>query len=98
MRIRTWVLALVAGAALLLFNSCSSTDNSSQTLGTGFMWVATTGDRTLSSLTIDLSNGSVSSVKSTAQTGPNPSAMALTPDGSALFVSNIDDNCASAQT
>jgi 6-phosphogluconolactonase len=97
MRIRSWVLALLAGAALALFNSCSN-NNSSTTLGTGFMWVATTGDRTLSSLTIDLSNGSVSSVKSTAQSGPNPSAMGLTSDGSALFVSNIDDNCGSAQT
>lgn len=92
MHIRSWILTLVAGAALVLFNSCSSTNNSSQTLGTGFMWVATTGDRTLSSLTIDLSNGSVSSVKSTAQTGPNPSAMALTPDGSLLFVANFGDN------
>jgi len=62
------------------------------------MWVATAGDQTISSLTIDLSNGSVSSVRSTQPSGPNPSLMALTPDGSALFVSNIDDNCGTAQT
>jgi len=92
MRIRSWILALAAGGAVVLFNSCSNGNNSSTTLGTGFMWVATTGDQTLSSLTIDLSNGSVSSVKSTAQTGPNPSAMALTPDGTFLFVANFGDD------
>ena len=92
MRIRSWILALAAGGAVVLFNSCSNGNNSSTTLGTGFMWVATTGDQTLSSLTIDLSNGSVSSVKSTAQTGPNPSAMALTPDGTFLFVANFCDD------
>lgn len=92
MRIRSWILALVAGGALVLFNSCSNGNSSSTTLGTGFMWVATTGDQTLSSLTIDLSNGSVSSVKSTAQTGPSPSAMALTPDGTFLFVANFGDD------
>ena len=98
MRIPNGFLALVTGTALAMFTSCSSTNNSSTTLGTGFMWVATAGDRTISSLTIDLSNGGVSSVKSTQPSGPNPSVMALTPDGSALFVSNIDDNCGNAQT
>ena len=97
MRIRSWILALVAGGVLVLFNSCSNGNSSSTTLGTGFMWVATAGDQTISSLTIDLSNGSVSSVKSTQPSGPNPSVMALTPDGSALFVSNVDDNCGTAQ-
>src|SRR5215467_14213008 len=98
MRIPKNFLALVTTAALTAFTSCSTTDNSSTTLGTGFMWVATAGDRTISSLTIDLSNGSVSSVRSTQPSGPNPSVMALTPDGSALFVANIDDNCGTAQT
>ena len=98
MRILKSLLALVTGAALTVLISCSNTDNSSTTLGTGFLWVATAGDRTISSLTVDLSNGAVSSVRSTQPSGPNPSLMALTPDGSALFVSNVDDNCGSAQT
>src|SRR5215468_1906896 len=97
MRIPTRVLALVAGAAIALFNSCSTTNNSSTTLGTGFMWIATKGDQMLSSLTIDLSNGSVSSSHSTVSSGPNVAALALTPDGTALFAANVDDNCGTAQ-
>src|SRR5437667_5999001 len=97
MRIRSWVLALLAVMPVIGFNSCSTANNGT-TSGTGFMWVATKGNQLVSSFTIDLSNGAVSSVRSSAATGPNPSAMALTPDGKTLFVASVDDNCGSAQT
>jgi 6-phosphogluconolactonase len=96
MRIRSWISALLAVLPIILFNSCS-TGNNGTTSGTGFMWVATKGDQLVSSFTIDLSNGAVSSVRSSVSTGPNPSAMALTPDGKTLFVASVDDNCGSAQ-
>src|SRR6266480_2506068 len=96
MRIRSWVLALLAIMPIIAFNSCSTANNGT-TSGTGFMWVATKGDQLVSSFTIDLSNGAVSSVRSSVSTGPNPSAMALTPDGKTLFVASVDDNCGSAQ-
>src|SRR5215469_10327098 len=73
----------------LVFNSCSSSNNGTPS-GTGFMWVATAGDQTVSSYTINLSNGSVSSASSSVSSGPNPSAMALTPDGTAMFVADSD--------
>ena len=95
MRIRSWVLALLAVMPVVVFNSCSTANNGT-TSGTGFMWVATKGDQLVSSFTIDLSNGAVSSVRSSVSTGPNPSAMALTPDGKTLFVASVDDNCAAA--
>ena len=97
MRIRSWVLALLAVMPVVVFNSCSTANNGT-TSGTGFMWVATKGDQLVSSFTIDLSNGAVSSVRSSVSTGPNPSAMALTPDGKTLFVASVDDNCGTAQT
>ncbi len=97
MRTRSWVLALLAVMPVVVFNSCS-TGNNGTTSGTGFMWVATKGDQLVSSFTIDLSNGAVSSVRSSVPTGPNPSRMALTPDGKTLFVASVDDNCGTAQT
>lgn len=54
------------------------------------MWIATAGDQMLSSYTIDLSNGAVSSARSSVASGPSPSTMALTPDGSLLFVADSD--------
>src|SRR5437879_2901610 len=97
MRIRSWVLALLAVMPVIVFNSCSTANNGT-TSGTGFMWVATKGDQLVSSFTIDLSNGAVSSVRSSVSTGPNPSAMALTPDGKTLFVASVDDNCGTPTT
>jgi 6-phosphogluconolactonase len=95
MRTRSWVLALLA-VTLVVFNSCSTANNGT-TSGTGFMWVATKGDQLVSSFTIDLSNGAVSSVRSSVDSGINPSQLALTPDGATLVLANVDDNCGTAQ-
>jgi 6-phosphogluconolactonase (cycloisomerase 2 family) len=95
MRNRCWALALLA-VPVIVFNSCS-TGNNGTTTGTGFLWVATKGDQRVTSFTVDLSSGGVSSVRSSVASGPNPSAMALTPDGKTLFVANVDDNCGTAQ-
>ena len=96
MRIKSGLLAL--GVALLVFSldSCSNTNNGTTT-STGFMWVATQGDQMVSSYTIDLGNGSVSSARSSTASGPNPTAMALTPDGTTLFVANVDENVGTSQ-
>src|SRR5437867_11676026 len=95
MRNRCWVLALLAVVSVIVF-SCCSTGNNGTTTGIGFLWVATKGDQRVTSFTVDLSSGWVSSVRSSVASGPNPSAMALTPDGKTLFVANVDANCASA--
>jgi 6-phosphogluconolactonase (cycloisomerase 2 family) len=97
MRTRSWVLALLAVTPVVVFNSCSTANNGT-TSGTGFMWVATKGDQLVSSFTIDLSNGAVSSVRSSVDSGINPSQLALTPDGATLVLANVDDNCGTAQT
>jgi len=97
MRIRSWVLAMLAVMPVVVFNSCSNGNNQT-TPGTGFLWVATTGDELLSSFTIDLSSGAVSSVRSSAPTGPQPTAVALTPDGKTFFVSNLGDDTIAVYT
>src|SRR5437016_14117721 len=96
MRIRSWVLALLAVTPVIVFNSCSS-GNGGTTPGIGFLWVATKGDQLVSSFTVDLSDGAVSSVRSSVDSGINPSQLALTPDGATLVVANVDDNCGTAQ-
>lgn len=94
MRIPSWVLAMLAVMPIIGFGSCSSGNNNT-TPGTGFLWVATQGDQTVTSFTVDLSNGAVSSVRSSAATGPQPAAAVLTPDGKTLFVSNLGDSTVS---
>lgn len=90
-----WVL-VVAGSLLGLLSGCSSANNNNITSGTGFMWVVTQGDQKVTAYNINLSNGSVSTVGSAADTGSNPVAMVLTPDGKSLFVANRDDGTVSA--
>jgi 6-phosphogluconolactonase (cycloisomerase 2 family) len=92
---RSWVLVLLAVVPVIVFNGCS-TGNGGTTSGTGFLWVTTKGDQMISSYTVDLSSGAVSSARSLVPSGMNPSAMALTPDGKTLFVANVDDNCGTA--
>jgi len=96
MRIRSWVLAVSVVLSIIGFNSCSN-GNGSTNSGTGFLWVATKGDQLVSSFTVDLSDGAVSSVRSSVDSGLNPSQLALTPDGATLVVANVDDNCGTAQ-
>lgn len=90
-----WALAL-AVAALLVFNSCSSSRNA--LTGTGIIWVATTGDQMITTYTINESNGANSKVGSGAPSGAQPSKMLMTADRKYLFVANIDaadSNCGS---
>jgi DNA-binding beta-propeller fold protein YncE len=63
--------------------------------GSGFVWVATEGDQKVTPFTINLSSGSVSQVGSGIASGPNPRALAITPDSKEIFVANVDDTCGS---
>jgi 6-phosphogluconolactonase (cycloisomerase 2 family) len=60
--------------------------------GTGFVWVATEGNQQVQAFNINLSNGSIGAVGSSQPTGVSPVAMALTPDGKALFIANSSDH------
>jgi len=81
------VLIVVAVSAL----SCSSGNNNTTSSGTGFLFVTTQGNLTLTSYGIALSSGAISGITAIA-TGTNPFAIAATPGMNALFVSNSGGN------
>lgn len=86
-----WVLAVLAVVAIAGFNSCSSSSKTSIST-TSFMWVATQGDQMVRSYTVSLTSGVISQVGSAVATGHQPTAMALAPDGTTLFIVNSGDN------
>ncbi len=86
-----WAL-LLAVFSLLFFNACSS---SRPITSSGFVWVATSGDQTINTYTIDSNTGAGSHVGKGVASGAQPVAMVMTPDRKRLFVANVDDNCGS---
>jgi len=90
-----WGLAVLVGACIAGEIGCAKASNSAQ-VSTSFMWVATAGDQTVRSYKVNLSSGAVSQAGDAVATGVQPQAMAITPDGSALFIANSGDNTISA--
>lgn len=86
---------VLAGLALLLVAvlalSCGSSSSTTTSSGTGFLFVTTQGNLTLTSYGIALSSGAISGITAIA-TGTNPAAIAVTPSMNALFVSNAGGN------
>jgi 6-phosphogluconolactonase len=91
-----FVLAGLIGVVAVLLNSCTGTNGTATATGTGFMWVVSLGDQMVTSFNIDLSTGVASQVGTGVPTGLGPIAIALTPNATALFVANRDDNTISA--
>jgi 6-phosphogluconolactonase len=89
-----WALALVI-LPLAALMSCSSSTNVNTT---GYVWVATSGDQKLSVFAVSLGSGATSPVGSQVATGAQPSAMAITPDRTLLFVANATDNTVAIYT
>jgi 6-phosphogluconolactonase len=81
---------------LLLGLSGCSTSNSSNSSGTGALYVSTQGDSLVSAYTIDLSTGLLNSVGTGVATGSAPSAMLLV--GNSLFIANSASNNISTYT
>lgn len=92
-----FLAGVVVPALLLVLNACNSSSSSSST-GTGALFVATLGDSTVSSFSIDLSAGTLTANGSGVATGTSPSAMILSSSGKALFIANKDTNNISAYT
>lgn len=91
-----FLVAIAVSASLLVLSACSSSSSSST--GTGALFVATLGDSTVSSFSIDLSAGTLTANGSGVATGTSPTAMILAPSGTALFVANSGSNSISAYT
>src|SRR5438128_6587555 len=89
-------LCFLASSLLLLFLfSCSSGSSPS---GTGFLYVATQGDSTVTPFTIDLSTGHLSANGQGAASGSNPSAMVLSSTRKAQLVAAICVNTITTYT
>ncbi len=91
-------LAGIGVLALLLGLSTCTTSSSSTSSGTGALFVATQGDSSVSSFSIDLSTGLLTANGAEVPTGGAASAMLLAPDGTELFIANSATNNISAYT
>jgi len=93
MRVRfRWALA-VAGISLAgILLGCSNANNNNGTATTGFMWVATQGDKLVRAYTIDLSGGTVRQVGGASDTGTQPTVMTTALGGATIFMVNSGDD------
>ncbi len=91
-------LAGIVGPVLLLGLSACNNSTSSSASGTGALFVATQGDSSVSSFSIDLSTGLLTANGGEVATGSVPSAMLLAPSGTVLFVANSGSNNISTYT
>src|SRR6266436_6436758 len=82
---------LLVPALMLVLSGCSSSKPSTSA-GTGVLFVSTQGDSLVSTYTIDLSTGVLTSVGTGVATGSMPSAMLLAPSGDTLFIANRASN------
>lgn len=82
-----FLLGVVVPVLLLCLSDCNSSSSSSPS-GTGALFVATQGDSSVSSFSINLSTGLLTANGAKAATGNTPSAMILAPSGTTLFVAN----------
>lgn len=75
-------------AASLWMVGCGNTNSPGTKGGIGVLYLATQGDSKVTAYPINLTNGTISATGKSAATGSVPSAEALTPSGSTLFVAN----------
>src|SRR5882724_6711225 len=91
--------SLLVSILALGLTSCNSTSSSSSsTSSPGALYVSTQGDSLVSAYTIDVTTGLLTSIGSGVATGGAPSAMILTPSGTALFIVNSGTNEISTYT
>jgi 6-phosphogluconolactonase len=91
-------LAGIVVPVLLVGLSACNNDSSSSSAGTGAVFVASQGDSTVTSFSIDLSTGLLSANGGSIAAGSVPSAMILAPSGTVLFIANSGSNNISAYT
>ena len=90
-----FLAGIVVPVLLVGLNACNSS-NSSSSSGTGAVFVASQGDSSVTSFSIDLSTGLLTANGGSVATGSVPSAMILAPSGTVLFIANRGSNNISA--
>ncbi len=91
-------LAGIVVPVLLVGLSACNNSSSSSSAGTGAVFVASQGDSSVTSFSINLSTGLLTANGAAVATGSVPSAMILAPSGTALFIANSGSNDISAYT
>jgi 6-phosphogluconolactonase len=76
--------------------SCGTTNSTTASSGTGILYVATQGDKGISSYSVDLGNGAIATIGKEATTGGVPSSVVVA--GNAAFVANSQDGNISSFT
>jgi 6-phosphogluconolactonase len=89
-------LAGIVVPVLLVGLSACNNSSSSSSAGTGAVFVASQGDSSVTSFSVDLSTGLLTANSGSVPTGSVPSAMLLAPSGTVLFVANSSSNNISA--
>jgi 6-phosphogluconolactonase (cycloisomerase 2 family) len=88
---------LLLAVALFCLAGCTSI-NSAATTGVSYLYVTAQANTTISAFTVTQSNGALTDNGTAIGTGSVPSAIAITPSGSALFVANSGANNISSYT
>jgi len=91
-------LAGIVVPVLLVGLSACNNSSSSSSAGTGAVFIASQGNSSVFSFSIDLSTGLLTANGSLVPTGSVPSAMLLAPSGTVMFVANSGSNNISAYT
>lgn len=89
-----FLAGIVLPVLLVGLNACNNSSSSSS--GTGAVFVATQGDSSVSSFSIDLSTGLLTLNGGEVATGSMPTTMLLAPSGTQLFIANSASNTISA--
>jgi 6-phosphogluconolactonase (cycloisomerase 2 family) len=90
-----FLAGIVLPVLLVGLSACNSSSSLSSS-GTGAVFVATQGDSSVSSFSIDLSTGLLTLNGGEVATGSMPTTMLLAPSGTALFIANSASNNISA--
>ena len=90
-----FLAAMVLPVSLLCLSACNNSSSSSSS-GTGVLYVASQGDSSVSTFSIDLTKGLLTAGGTGVATGSVPTAMLLAPSGTALFIANSGTNDISA--
>jgi 6-phosphogluconolactonase (cycloisomerase 2 family) len=93
-----FLAGIVVPVLLVGLNACNNGSSSSSSAGTGAVFVASQGDSSVTSFSIDLSTGLLTANGGSVPTGSVPSAMLLTPSGTVSFIANSGSNNISAYT
>ncbi len=83
-----FVASLLLGSLTILTSCSNNTSSTTSPTGTGYLWVASQGNNSVSAFTLDEATGTATQNGNAVGGTLTPSAMVISPDGTALFVAS----------